>query len=93
MLKKMDNLRVKNDMEKDGASGSVRAIGLARKTLEAGRGNFGLMGFSLHEVKSMGGKKYLVICSFFESIKSVKPSFFKVVVDLTCERVEVNIYG
>jgi len=69
-------------------SASIQAIELTRKVFESVYGNLGLLRFSVERLTPTNGnaneesKKWEIICSFHESSDSVKPSKYKVSVDL-----------
>ena len=69
-------------------SASIQAIQLVRKVFESVHGNLGLLKFNVEELVPTNGtngqdsKKWDIVCSFYETLRSTSPSRYKASVDL-----------
>lgn len=80
----------------DNKSASIQAIELTRAVFESIHGNLGLLKFNIEELTPKNGtnsedsKKWQVICNFYETLGSIKPSRYNVFVNLNDNTVSIK---
>ena len=73
----------------------IRAVELVKTLFEMIHGNLGLLKFSLEELKPSNGKgvesdKWTVVCSFYKTLSSQKPTVYEAHVNLKENTVTVK---